>query len=163
VNRVYQNPGKQRGIAVVEFAVVGAVGIMIIFAVLEIARAVFVYNALAEATRRGARMAVVCPINDPAIAQVATFNASGAGNTSPFVYQLDTTDFVLEYLDRTGAIIGDTGANFRLIRYIQVRVVNFQHELLIPFANATFTMPEFSTTLPRESLGIPRSGAITPC
>jgi Flp pilus assembly protein TadG len=163
VNRVYQNPGKQRGIAVVEFAVVGAVGIMIIFAVLEIARAVFVYNALAEATRRGARMAVVCPINDPAIAQVATFNVSGAGNTSPFVYQLDTTDFVLEYLDRTGAIIGDTGANFRLIRYIQVRVVNFQHELLIPFANATFTMPEFSTTLPRESLGIPRSGAITPC
>jgi hypothetical protein len=79
------------------------------------------------------------------------------------VYQLDTTDFVLEYLDLSGAIIGDPVANFGFIRYIQVRVVNFQHELLIPFANATFTMPEFSTTLPRESLGVPRSGAITPC
>ena len=163
MNRVHQNPGKQRGMAVVEFAIVGAVAIMMIFAVLEIARAVFVANALTEATRRGARMAVVCPINDPAIAQVATFNAPGAGNSSPFVYQLDTTDFVLEYLDLTGAIIGDPIANFGFIRYIQVRVVNFQHELLIPFASATFTMPEFKTTLPRESLGVPRSGAITPC
>ncbi len=165
MNRVHQNPGKQRGMAVVEFAIVGAVAIMMIFAVLEIARAVFVANALTEATRRGARMAVVCPINDPAIAQVATFNAPGAGNSSPIVYQLDTTDFVLEYLNLKGEVIPNPGAaaNFPLIRYIQVRVVNFQHQLLIPFASATFTMPEFRTTLPRESLGIPRSGAITPC
>ena len=147
----------------VEFAIVGAIAIMMIFAVLEIARAIFVANALTEATRRGARMAAVCPINDPAIAQVATFNAPGAGNTSPIVNQLDTTDFVLEYLDRGGALIGDPVGNFNLIRYIQVRVVDFEHELLIPFANVTFTMPEFTTTLPRESLGVPRSGVITPC
>ena len=163
MRRVFQNPGKQSGIALVEFAIVGAFAIMMIFTVLEIARAIFVANALTEATRRGARMAAVCPINDPAIAQVATFNAPGAGNTSPLVNQLDTTDFVLEYLDRGGAVIGDPGGNFNLIRYVQVRVVNFEHELLIPFAQATFTMPEFTTTLPRESLGVPRDGAITPC
>jgi hypothetical protein len=163
MRRVFQNPGKQSGIALVEFAIVGAFAIMMIFAVLEIARLVFVANALTEATRRGARMAAVCPINDPAIAQVATFNAPGAGNTSSVVYQLDTTDFVLEYLDRGGAVIGDPVGNFDLIRYIQVRVVDFQHELLIPFLQATFTMPEFTTTLPRESLGVPRDGVITPC
>ena len=163
MRRVLQNPGKQSGIALVEFAIVGAFAIMMIFTVLEISRAIFVVNALTEATRRGARMAAVCPINDPAIAQVATFNAPGAGNTSPIVSQLDTTDFVLEYLDRGGAVIGDPGDNFNLIRYVQVRVVNFEHELLIPFAQATFTMPEFTTTLPRESLGVPRDGAITPC
>lgn len=163
MRRVFQNPGKQSGVALVEFAIVGAFAIMMIFAVLEIARLVFVANALTEATRRGARMAAVCPINDPAIAQVATFNAPGAGNTSSVVYQLDTTDFVLEYLDRGGAVIGDPVGNFNLIRYIQVRVVDFQHELLIPFLQATFTMPEFTTTLPRESLGVPRDGAITPC
>lgn len=163
MRRAFPNPGKQRGVALVEFAIVGALAIMMIFAVLEIARAIFVANALTEATRRGARMAAVCPINDPAIAQVATFNAPGAGNTSPIVKQLDTTDFILEYLDRAGAVIGDPVANFNLIRYIQVRVVDFEHELLIPFANTTFTMPEFTTTLPRESLGVPRSGVITPC
>ena len=134
-----------------------------IFAVLELARAVFVANALTEATRRGARVAAVCPINDPAIAQVATFNAPGAGNTSPIIKQLDTTDFVLEYLDSSGVVIGDPAGNFGLIRYVQLRVVDFQHDLLIPFAQATFTMPEFRTTLPRESLGVPRDGVITPC
>ncbi len=160
---VYGKPARQKGVALVEFAIVGSLAILMIFAVLEIARAVFVANALTESTRRGARVAAVCPINDPAIAQVATFNAPGAGNVSPIVKGLDTSDFVLEYLDLTGSVIGDPAGNFGLIRYIQLRVVNFQHELLIPFANVTFTMPEFATRLPRESLGVPRSGVITPC
>jgi hypothetical protein len=159
-------PGRQKGMTVVEFAIVGAVALMMIFAVLEIARAMFVANALNEATRRGARMAVVCPINDPAIAQVATFNAPGAGNTSPIVKDLDTSDFVVEYLGRVGNVLGSPAGNFMAIRYVQVRVVNFEHELLIPYANITFTMPEFSTRLPRESLGYRRGGANgdpTPC
>ena len=159
----YGNPNRQKGIALVEFAIVGSIALLMIFAVLEISRAIFVANALTEATRRGARMAAVCPIDDPAIAQVATFNAPGAGNISPIVKYLDTTDFVLEYLDRTGNVIGSPADNFQAIQYIQLRVVNFQHELLIPFANITFTMPEFSTRLPRESLGVPRSGVIRPC
>lgn len=159
----YGIPARQKGVALVEFAIVGAVAMLMIFAVMEIARAVFVANALTEATRRGARVAAVCPINDPAIAQVATFNAPGAGNTSPIVKGLDTSDFVLEYLDRAGNVVSSPADNFIAIRYIQLRVVNFRHELLIPFANITFTMPEFSTRLPRESLGVPRSGVITPC
>lgn len=155
--------GRQEGLALTEFAIVGAVAIMLVFAVLEIARAMFVANALTEATRRGARVAAVCPINDPAIAEVATFNAPGGGSTSPIVRNLDTSDFVLEYLDEVGTPISDPVGSFGLIRYIQLRVVGFQHELLIPFANFTFTMPEFSTILPRESLGVPRDGVITPC
>jgi len=161
----YGIPARQKGMTLVEFAIVGALAIMLIFAVLEIARAFFVSSALNEATRRGARMAVVCPINDPAIAQVATFNVPGAGNTSPIVRDLDTTDFVLEYLKGDGTVLtSPAGAEFMDIRYVQVRVVNFEHELLIPYANFTFTMPEFSTRLPRESLGVPRSGTEpTPC
>ena len=159
----YGNPARQKGLTTVEFAIIGAVALVLIFAVLEFARAYFVASALNEATRRGARMAIVCPINDPAIAQVATFNAPGAGNTSPIVNNLDTSDFVLEYLDGAGNVLGSPADNFIAIRYVQLRVVNFDHELLIPNANFTFTMPEFSTRLPRESLGVPRSGDITPC
>jgi len=159
----YGVPTRQKGMTLVEFAIIGAVAMILIFAVLEVARAFFVASALTEATRRGARMAIVCPINDPAIAQVATFNAPGAGNTSPIINNLDTSDFVLEYLDRAGNVLGNPADNFAAIRHIQLRVVNFEHELLIPYANITFTMPEFSTRLPRESLGVPRSGAITPC
>ena len=157
------NLRRQRGVALVEFAIVAALTLTMLFGVLEIARAVFVASALTEATRRGARVAAVCPINDPAIAQVATFNAPGAGNTSPIVKYLDTSDFVLEYLNQTGTVIADPNDNFEQIRYVQIRVTNFQHQLLIPFTNFTFTMPEFATRLPRESLGVPRSGVITPC
>ena len=154
---------QQNGLATVEFAIVGAIAILLVFAVLEIARAIFVVNALTEATRRGARVAVVCPVNDPAIAEVSVFNSPGGGSSSPIIYGLDTSDIRLSYLDQSGVVIEDPDANFIRIRYIQVSVLDFQHELLIPFANITFTMPELRTTLPRESLGIPRSGEITPC
>lgn len=153
----------QRGAAVVEFAIVAAAALLMIFGVLEIARAMFVANALTEATRRGARVAAVCPIDDPAIAQVATFNAPGDGDSSPIVRGLDTTDFVLEYLDADGAVIGNPADNFSDIDYVQLRVVDFDHQLLIPFVNTIFTMPQFSTRLPRESLGVPRDGTITAC
>ena len=65
---------KQTGLSTVEFALVAAVLFTMMFGVIEIARAFFVSSALDEATRRGARMAAVCPVNDPAIFQAAAFN-----------------------------------------------------------------------------------------
>ena len=35
--------------------------------------------------------------------------------------------------------------------------------LLVPFLYSTMIAPSFSTTLPRESLGVPREGVITSC
>ncbi len=151
---------RQSGLATVEFALVAFVLFMLIFAVIEFSRGFFVVSALDEATRRGARMAVVCPINDPAIFQAAAF-----GNT--LIPDLDATDISVEYLDDSGGVVGNPAdpAGFRLIRYVRVRVVGYQHQLMIPLASALapFTMPEFATVLPRESLGVPRTGVITPC
>jgi Flp pilus assembly protein TadG len=150
----------QKGLSAVEFALVAAVLFVLIFAVIEVGRAFFVASALDEATRRGARMAAVCPVGDPAIVQAAAFDNS-------LIPDLDASDIVVEYLDVAGAVVGSpgTGAGFRQIRYVRVRVVGFQHQLFIPFAIALtpFFMPEFAASLPRESLGIPRTGAITPC
>ena len=105
-------------------------------------------------------MAVVCPINDPGIFQAAAYN-------NGLIPDLDAGDISVEYLDDAGAIVGAPGttAGFRLIRYVRVRVVGYQHQMFIPLVTpiATFFMPEFATVLPRESLGIPRTGAITPC
>jgi Flp pilus assembly protein TadG len=154
------NRYRQHGLSTVEFAIVAAVLFMLIFAVIEVGRAYFVASALDEAARRGARMAAVCPINDPAIAQAAAFE-------SALVYGLDPSDIAVEYLDVDGALIINPAdpANFRLIRYVRVRVVGFQHQMFIPLVSplTQFTMAEYATVLPRESLGIPRVGAITPC
>ena len=56
---------RQRGTTTVEFAIVGTVLMVVVFAVIEFGRALFVINMLTEATRRGARMAAVCPVSDP--------------------------------------------------------------------------------------------------
>ena len=58
-----------------------------------------------------------------------------------------------------GTVMGNPGGAFTQIRFARVRITNFQHSLLIPLAISTFTLPGFPSTLPRESLGIPREGA----
>ena len=149
---------KQSGLSTVEFALVALVLFLLIFGVIEIARAFFVTSLLDEATRRGARMAVVCPINDPEIFQAAAFN-----NT--LIPDLDAGDITVEYLDSAGVMVGNPAdpTGFRQIRYVRVRVVGYQHQMFIPLVAALFVMPEYATVLPRESLGIPRQGAIVPC
>ena len=46
---------RQSGLTTVEFAIIGSLAFILVFGVIEIARALFVLNALTEATRRGAR------------------------------------------------------------------------------------------------------------
>ena len=150
---------RQQGLSTVEFALVAVVLFIMIFGVIEFGRAFFVASALDEATRRGARMAAVCPVNDPAIAQAAAFN-------NGLVPGLDATDIVVEYLDDAGGVVIDPpAAGFQAIRYVRVRVVGYQHQMFIPLITplSVFTMPEYATILPRESLGIPRAGAVVAC
>ena len=151
---------RQHGLSTVEFALIAGVLFILIFAVIEVGRGFLVASVLDEATRRGVRMAVVCPINDPAIFQAAAYN-------NALIPDLDAGDISVEYLDGGGGIIATPAvpAGFRLIRYVRVRIVGYQHQMFIPFATALapFFMPEFAAVLPRESLGIPRTGVITPC
>lgn len=150
---------RQQGLSTVEFALVAVVLFIMIFGVIEFGRAFFVASALDEATRRGARMAAVCPVNDPAIAQAAAFN-------NGLVPGLDATYIAVEYLDDAGGIVIDPPATgFRAIRYVRVRVVGYQHQMFIPLITplSVFTMPEYATILPRESLGVPRAGVVVAC
>jgi Flp pilus assembly protein TadG len=139
----------QSGLATVEFALIGALAFTVLFGVIEIGRALFVWNTLSEATRRGARLAAVCPMGDPAIARVAILSNAGGPNTSPVVGNLNTTNVTVAYLDEDGT----PTANFPDIKYVRVAIVGFQHTLMIPFVMPTITAPPFSTTLPAESLG----------
>ncbi len=154
---------RQKGMHLVEFAIVGTVFLLILFALIEFGRALFVMNSLGEATRRGVRLAVVCPIGDAAIREVAIFNPSGGGGNSSMIAGLTTANVVVEYLDTTGGVIGNPATNFVQIRSVRVRITNFTHTFLIPLVNISFVTPGFPATLPRESLGIPRTGAILPC
>lgn len=138
----------QDGMVMVEIAIAGVVFFMLLFAVIEMGRLLFVWNALSEVTRRGARAAAVCPVDDPAILSLAVFG-DGVGTISPVINGLSTQHVQVQYLDGAGAA-GATGDN---IDYVGVSIVGFQHRLLIPGLNITLTAPSFVTVRPREALG----------
>jgi Flp pilus assembly protein TadG len=133
----------------VEFAVVGAVLLILLFGVLEFGRLMYTFAVLGEGTRRAARLAAVCPLGSPNITNTVDF--------------ADLPDFTaanvqVQYLDVTGT---PTGV-YTDINYVQVQIVGYAVPLAIPFINPTVTAPAFTVSLPRESLGV-SSTAITAC
>jgi hypothetical protein len=57
---------KQDGVAAVEFAIVAVVFFLIVFGIIEFARAMYMYNTLAEVTRNAAEAATNISFNDQA-------------------------------------------------------------------------------------------------
>lgn len=146
---------KQSGTTTVEFAIVGAVVITLLFAVIEFGRIIFTLSVLNEGARRAARVAAVCDVGNAAIANAAVF-ATLPG--------LSTSNVLTEYLGQNGAPLGDpSGGDYGSIRYVRVRIVDYSFGIAIPFIAPVFTAPEFSSTLPRESLGVPKFGAAPAC
>jgi len=136
----------QQGTTVVEFAIVGVVFFTVLFALIDFSRLFFDLAALDESTRRGARVAAVCPINDPQIAQVALF----AG----LVPTLGTQHILVQYLDEDGVVVGAPGGiGYGTIRYVRVSIQNFQLQTFIPGLTSVLPTPSFATTIPSESLG----------
>ena len=147
----------QQGLASVEFAFVGFVVFVVLFAAIEMGRLMFTLNLLREATYRGARLAIVCPIGDAKIALTAIFDNAG----TPLLPALTTANIEVNYLGASGNVISNPGnaANFINIRYVKVQIVNFTYNYIIPGLNLSFVSKSYPTTLPIESLGISREGA----
>ena len=158
---LYGTKSAQRGVTAVEFAIVGTVLFMVLFGIMEFARAMYVVNVLTEATRRGARVAAVCPVGDPYPAEAAVFATGGL--SSPVIPGLSTSNVEIDYLDEKGNVIADPTADFGEISYVRATIVNFSLPLIIPLVSPTLSLSGFATTLPRESLGVPRSGTVQPC
>ena len=144
------NKHQQKGAETVEFAMIALLFFAVLFAVIEFSRALFVWNALTEATRRGARMAVICPYESDIPAKVAIFDViAGTLGTSPIIAGL-TPDMVnVRYLDKDGEVTTDQ----TLIKFTEVSITGYTHTLLIPVWGRSLTAPPFTTTLPSESLG----------
>ena len=142
----------QRGIFIVEFAIIAVVMGVVLFAAIELSRMIWVWNTVDEATRRGARLAAVCEIGYPTNVPVeeATVFSSGGAN-SPILRGLTTANVAVEYLDVDGTLM--SAPAFEDVRYVRVRIENYSVTPIIPFFNLPLTLPIFETTLPSESLG----------
>jgi hypothetical protein len=145
----------QRGTTTVEFAIVGAVVLTLLFTIIELGRILFTLNMLDEGARRATRVAAVCAVGDSAIADAAVFVGLPG---------ISTSNVVTEYLDEDGAPLGDpAGGDRQSIKYVHVRIVNYSFPVAIPFVAMSFTPPEISSILPSESLGVPKFGDPPAC
>ncbi len=141
---------RQRGLTTVEFSIVGVALMVVLFGVLELSRLMFDSGRAAGgyppggASRRGLpyrlgehsgyrRLLAICTDFGPGNVQVLYLTAAGIPT---FAY-----------------------AN---ISYVQVSIVDYAIQLAIPFINPVVNSPAFTTTLPRESLGVSGTG-FTPC
>ena len=149
-----------RGITTVEFAIVAVALFLTLFGAIGVSRMMFARTLLEEGVRRGARLATVCPLNDPAITRAAAF--AGGGGSSPFLYGLSSSNFAVQYLDANGAVMANPAGTYLNIRYVRVSLQNFTMPLLIPYVSNVFAPTNLSSTLPAESLGVSAT-AVTAC
>lgn len=134
MKRLHSIRRNQLGAAVVEFALIGLVFFVLLFGILEMGRTLFTWNAAAEATRYGARVAAVCDMNSPAI----------VNRMRQIMPNLTSGNVSVSYLPN--------GCNKSNCIYVRVSIVNFQVTTHIPVVGTVLNVPPFATTLPRESL-----------
>lgn len=154
--RRYQS---QRGVYVVEFALVGSLFFVLVLGGIEVSRLMYTWSALDAMTQRGARVAAVCTVNAPLIREVAVFGQAGA-TSSPIVPGVTPDNIDIDYLDEDGATLDlSDAANLDLIAYVSVGIEGYFHQSLIPNLLVSFiapgglASPSFRTIRPRESLG----------
>lgn len=143
---------RMRGTTLVEFTIIASVLMIILFACLEFGRGMYIFASLNEGTRRAARLAAVCPINDPAVP--AAVNFLGAPGFT-------TANVSVSYLDGNGAVLATP--SIATVGFVSVGVVGYTVPLAIPFVSPVLTVPPFTVTLPAESLGFSNTGVSTAC
>ncbi|HEX8162805.1 MAG TPA: TadE family protein [Pyrinomonadaceae bacterium] len=132
----------ERGAALLEFAIGATVFLTITFGVLELGRLLWVHNALADATRRGARYAVNQPQASAAAVQNVAVYGNTAGTGTPLVSDLTPAQIVVTY------------SNFGLATgTVKVEIQNYDFKFVLPLVGTTIRMPAYSTTLTGENAG----------
>jgi hypothetical protein len=124
----------QKGVATVEFALVASLLFTLLFGITEMSRILFYWNTATEATRLGARLAVVCS-KDAAVIKTRMINMLGV---------LSTGNIDIRYTP--------DGCDLNSCRSVTVSITGLNVSTFIPFVPLNLDMPPFSTSLRRESM-----------
>lgn len=143
---------RETGATIVEFALVLMIFLTFFLGILDFARMLWTWNAANEATRWGARVAVVC---DQKTTRVLS-------SMQKFLPQLTATNVQIDWYDASGNI--STTCTHANCAGVNVRITQLNYQWISPIGwgnHAAIPMPGFSTYLPREIMGQdPDSGAV---
>ena len=127
------------GVYTIEFVLLSTAFLFVIYMLFELGKVMYLLNAAGEVTRRGARVAVVCNIG-----------AAGVVDEMVTIYPSLTSQNVnITYLP--------AGCNQASCQIVTVALTGLTIETVI---GVTVNVPDFSTTLPRESLNSTINSAI---
>ena len=156
----------ERGTTIAEFAMVALIFFIMIFGIIEFGRLLYTHNALADATRRGVRYAVLHPgITDADKLKVknevvygvnGTFDDDGNPTSSPVISGLtrDMVEVTFDGEDLDGdpdtPEKSDFGSN---LGTATVKIIGYNFNLAIPVVGRPIAMPDYATTLSAESAG----------
>lgn len=148
----------QRGAAAVEFAFVAIVFFMLLIGIVEMGRVLFTWNAAVEATRYGARIAVVCGCDaKPAILE----------RMKKIMPALADENVKVCYADNFAGAVGTEGGCLSACsadtnQQVSVSIQDLNLIPMIPLPPKKdpsgqampwiLSVPPFTTTLPRESM-----------
>ena len=135
--------GRQRGAAAVEFGLVAVLFLGILLGAVELGRIMWVWNAAAEATRLGARVAVVCDKNDTTVVALMRERLPYLANGNVTVAYLPDT------------------CTAQTCTSVRVTLAGYTHRtlMLIPL---NIPIPTFQTTLPKEYMDSTSNDACGP-
>lgn len=142
----------ERGGSLIEFTVVAAVFFLMLVGIVAAGNLYYTHNALVEATRRGARYAVMHPVGSVADVQ----NVVVYGTTTPaegqtsLIYNLQTTNVTVCYsgsADCPGATMNVAQGS------VTVSITGYTFPFVLPTTTTSITMPPYRTTLAGESAG----------
>jgi Flp pilus assembly protein TadG len=145
-NSARYHGARYSGLVTIEFTLLAAVFFLALFAIAGFARTMYIYNATANATRFGARLAVVCaPAAASAIKTKMVARVSG----------LTSGNINIDY--------NPTGCSVSTCTSVTVSVSGFTVSIATPasFPLGSITVPSFSTTLVRESMNSTNNSVCT--
>ncbi len=132
---------RQRGTTAVEFALVLPLLCLLLFGMVEMGRLLWTWNAAVEATRLGARLAVVCDVDRSLGAPIKT-------RMRAMLPILANSNITIEYMNPVDTV--DPSCTNDDCKAARVRLSGLTYNTIIPFLPLSLTLPPFGTTLRKE-------------
>lgn len=139
--KLMRTSSRQRGVAAVEFAIISSLLFTLLLGVIEMGRLLWTWNAAAEATRLGARLAVVCDID-------RSMGAPIKSRMRTMLPALANANITIVYMNPANTV--DASCTNATCKAVRVSLSGYTHTAIIPFVPMSLTLPSFTTTQRKE-------------
>ena len=136
-----RRPQRQAGAVAVEVALVMPLLCLLLFGIVEMGRLLWTWNAAVEATRLGARLAVVCDVD-------RSLGAPIKSRMRTMLPLLANFNITIEYMNPVDTV--DPSCTNDDCKAARVRLSGLTYTPIIPFMSLSLSLPGFTTTLRKE-------------